>query len=559
MRALIFTALFLVCCQPIVIGNPRGSGGTDATDGASGSLSGGVSANGAGTGSVIVSPTTNMGGASASAGTTSNGGAPSGGVAGNAEAAGSAMGGSAAAGEAGNTGEAGSDVGASGAGGSDTTDDPVAPPLHARVLLVAYNPIISAEGEPEQNLTDSLGLPAPNLLGEALGARLSAASDGHVQYSVSSPGVRLAFPPTENGVRYTAATYAACLANANNCVGAPTDYYAVDNEFEICNLSRSEAIDQVWLLGGEHFGFSVGKQLYCQATENNGPVTRQLDVVSLDYSLGMTSLLAGYQAHSQFALTEAFGVPAAIATADSPDNTYGLFVQAQGLSSDAPASGCGDLNFAPNSLSANRFDDPRSALSYCNTFLRSPRPDPLSSLTTLSCAAWGCNELGFRDYWFAHLPRAPWSDTHDHLNDFWPYIVRASARATPPPVSATCSSSYEPGWCGNVLDGVHQTCNENEWAVEEGPTGFVELRFVPPKLVSGVILVDRLCPSEQVQAGHLEFSDGSEPRGFGELHDTGKTAVTVSFAPKLLTGLRVVIDFSTGTRPGFSEISLSSD
>ena len=106
---------------------------------------------------------------------------------------------------------------------------------------------------------------------------------------------------------------------------------------------------------------------------------------------------------------------------------------------------------------------------------------------------------------------------------------------------------------------MHEKCNENEWAVEEGPTGFVELRFVPPKLVSGVILVDRLCPSEQVQAGHLEFSDGSEPRGFGELHDTGKTAVTVSFAPKLLTGLRVVIDFSTGTRPGFSEISLSSD
>jgi hypothetical protein len=252
-------------------------------------------------------------------------------------------------------------------------------------------------------------------------------------------------------------------------------------------------------------------------------------------------------------------VPAAIATAESPNNTYGLFVQAQGRDWDAPASGCGDLTFAPNSLSANRFDDERSAPSYCETFVRSPRPAPLDTLTPITCAAWGCSELGFRDYWFAHLPRAPWSDAHDQLNDFWPYIVHASARTTPPEVSVTCSNSYEPGWCGNVIDNVHEKCNENEWAVQAGPTGFVELRFVPPKLVSGVILVDRLCPSEQVQAGHLEFSDGSAPIGFGALHDTGETALTVPFAPRLLTGLRVVIDFSSGPHPGFAEISLASD
>ena len=137
--------------------------------------------------------------------------------------------------------------------------------------------------------------------------------------------------------------------------------------------------------------------------------------------------------------------------------------------------------------------------------------------------------------------------------------MHAWARTTPAEVSVTCSSSYESGWCHNAIDTVHKNCNENEWALLEGSTGFIELRFLPPKLVSGVTLIDRLCPDEQVQAGHLEFSDGSEPLGFGQLPDKGEAAVTVPFAPKLLTGLRVVIDFSIGPHPGFAEISLSSD
>ena len=384
MRPLIFTAICLVSCQPIVIGTPGGDGATDGTGG--GLSSGGASTAGTSTAGASAAGTNAT---SATGGNVNSGGNPTGGTSlgGSGNEAGSNSASGATLGGAG--GEAGSDVGVSGAGGSDTTDDPVAPPLTARVLLVAYNPTVNAAGAPEETLTESLGLKAPNLLAEELGARLDAASGGHVHYKVDTLGTKLTFPPTENGIRYTAAKYAACLANASKCDGAPADYYAIDNELEICNFARKQAFDQVWLLGGKHFGFSIGKQLYCQVTENNGDVTRQLDVVSLDYSEGMTSLLAGYQAHSQFALTEAFGIPAAIATADSPNNTYGLFVQAQGRSWDAPASGCGDITFAPNSLSHNRFDDARSAHSFCETFLRSPSPAPLSSLARITCAAWG--------------------------------------------------------------------------------------------------------------------------------------------------------------------------
>lgn len=537
MRTLSFAAFCLVCCQPIVIGTPSGSGGDGATDGTGGKQAG-TSAGGSlnNGGSVAVLPT---GGAS-TAGDTGTSGSH--------------------AGAGGDGAGAGIDAGASGAGagGSSELDDAGVPSLTARVLLVAYDPTVNGAGEPDKTLTQSLALDPPNVLAEQLAARLETATTGHVHYVFSAPQTRLVFPPTENGIRYSAASYAACLANPSNCSSAPADYAAIDDEINLCSAVRNKPYDQIWLLGGKHFGFSVGKQLFCEVEENNGPVTKQIDVVTLDYSEGLTSLLASYQQHSQFALTEAFGIPAAISTADSPNNTYGLFVQAQGRAFAAPASGCGDITFAPNSLSPNRFDDPRSAPSYCETFLRSPRPAPLSSLSPITCAAWGCTELGFRDYWFAHLPSAPWSDSHDHLNDFWPYILHASVRATPPAVSVTCSSSYERGWCGNTLDGDTGVCNENEWALLEGSTGFVELRFVPPKLISNVSVFDRACV-EQVLAGHLEFSDGSAPIGFGQLPDDGLSPVTRSFPPKLLSGLRVVIDVSTGPHPGFAEISLSSD
>ena len=561
MRIAYFAAFFLICCQPIVIGTPGGAAG-DEPDGTSGSLNGGTSANNAGASTTGGSSTTNTGGATTSGGVTTSGGANPGGSASNLSDAGSSLGGAGTTGNGGEAGSdvdgggAGSDVDGGGAGGSPEIGDPVAPPLTAHVMIVAYNPLINGEGEAPETLAQSLALKTPGELAEELGAQLEVVTQGHVHYLFPLRQSPLAFPPTENGIRQTPATYEACLADASNC-GAAADYNSTEAENQICNAVSDTEIDQVWLLGGKNFGFSVGKQLSCQVLGH--ALATQLDVVSLDYSEGMKSLLASYQQHSQYALTEAFGVPAAIATADSPNNTYGLLVQAQGRSFEAPASGCGDITFAPNSLSPHRFDDLREAPSYCESFLRSPRPAPLSALLPTSCSAWGCTEAGFRDYWFLHLPRAPWSDEHDMLNDFWPYILHPAARLPPPLTSVTCSSSYMPGWCEHAIDGTSGVCNEHEWASSKGQTGFVELRFVPPRLISSVTLFDRACIDDQVQAGHLEFSDGSEPRGFGQLPDDAKTAITTSFPPKLLSGLRVVIDFSTGYRSGFGDIQLSSD
>ena len=557
MRAAIFSALVLFSCQPIMIGSPGdAAAGSSASDGTSGAATTGAS----GASNVGIVPSLGgMAGAAVSdtAGSPSTAGAP---VGGSAAAGMSSDGGgltSAGAGGAESSGGAGHD-GDGGAGGE--AGSIAEPPriLNERVQLVIYDPAMLGSGATLKRLSTTLGVESPDVLAMRLMDDIDSLTGGHVHHEVLPFKTSLAFPPTLDGFRYTPASYLACLANAADCHAASADYDAIQIEQDLCNTVQTGNVDQIWLLGAERFGFVGGKQLSCQVTEDGQSFAKALDVVSLDYHDGYKSVLASYQIFALGALQQVFGVPPANATAEAPDNAYGLFVQSRGRAPSEPASGCGDITFAPNTLEPNRFDSPFSMPSYCESFLHYPRSAaPLDAAEPLGCTAWGCTEVGFRGYWLAHLPQAPWSDSQGKLNDFWRYLLRASERLPPELISVTCSSSYEPGWCAHVTDKKQGQCNFDEWATLSEATGYVEFRFEPPHLVSGVQLYDRAC-EEQVLSGHVEFSDGSRGIRFDALATDGKTPTSLTFEPKLLSGLRVVIDESSGPNPGFGEITVAA-
>jgi hypothetical protein len=510
---------------------------------------GGSSTDGSPSGGAPASRAATGGAATAGAAT---GGVPSGGAA---TAGTSAAGGAEALGNAGASADAGAGAGGTGEAGA-TGETPRV--LNERVQLVIYDPVMVGSGATHELLSTTLGVEAPDVLAMRLVNELNSVTSGHVQHEVLPSQTSMDFPPALDGFRYTPTSYQDCLANAADCHAAAADYDAMQIELDLCNGVAANHPDQIWLLGAERFGFVGGKQLSCEVIEDGQYTIKNLDVVSLDYHDGFSSVLGSYQIFALGALQEVFGVPPANATAEAPDNAYGVFVQSRGRAHDAPASGCGDITFAPNTLQPNRFDDPATLPSYCDTFLHYPRTEaPLTAAVPVDCTAWGCSEAGFRGYWFGHLPQAPWSDEQGRLNDFWRYLLSPSERRPPPPISVTCSSSYEPGWCAHVTDKKQGDCNFNEWATLNETTGFVEFRFEPKQLVSGVQLYDRAC-EEQVLSGHLEFSDGSDPIGFEALETKGKVPTSITFEPKLLSGLRVVIDDSTGPNPGFGEVTVAS-
>jgi hypothetical protein len=149
------------------------------------------------------------------------------------------------------------------------------------------------------------------------------------------------------------------------------------------------------------------------------------------------------------------------------------------------------------------------------------------------------------------LPQGHGLDQDGKQTDFWRYILRPDDRSAQKPV--VCSSSYAPGWCDQISDGIHGECNTGEWATANASTGWVELLFPAPKAITHVQLYDRAC-AEHVLSGHLEFSDGSS-LSFGALEDSGLEPTVLPFPEKQLSSVRAVIDQSEGgPNPGFGEI-----
>lgn len=417
--------------------------------------------------------------------------------------------------------------------------------LAPRVLEVIFDPVASRDGAALQRLSSVLAVDAPDELAVAFADALRAATNGHVQPSpawVSSP---MDFPPLLDGFRYTNESYADCLADTDAChADVAVDYAALEAELSLCDAVFENDADEVWLMGGPGFGFAPLHVLTCE----QGELKKKIDLVGLSYERGLTGFLADYQARVDQALVAALGAP------ELGDNPYGWFTRREG---------CGGVNMPPNSSEAV-FDTRTKATSFCDAFFDYPFGKvPSGDARATDCTAWGCDEIGFRRYWLAHLPRGLWLDDAGRFNDFWRYVLRPEERLELPSPQVTCSSEYLPGWCQNLRDRDHGHCNQGEWATDGKTRGYVELLFRPPQVVTSVTLYDRAC-DEQVLAGHVEFSNGDDDQKFGELEATGQEPKVVSWDPKLLTGLRIFIDKSIptepgrATNPGFGDVSVAA-
>lgn len=384
-------------------------------------------------------------------------------------------------------------------------------PLKPRIKWVIFDPTASESNGLPHRLSTTLGVDSPDHVGLALMDAVQALSNGHVQPQVVGSPITHAdlFPPLGDGFRYTKESYAACLADPNAChAGVEADYLAIERDDYLCTAVGEDDVDEIWLIGAAHFGFVPFKPLECHFAVDGFDTVKQVDVVGLHFEQGVDGMLNDYQARVDAALRASFGpVPG------TKDNPYGLYLA----------------------------DYPLPLI-------------PADATDGFGCEVWGCSDAGLRRYWLSHLPQDPWLDSEGRFKDFWRYVGHPNERSDPKVSELTCSSSYARGWCSHLVDGSHGTCNDHEWAIlDHDPLPTVEMLFRPEKFVSSVTLYDRAC-DEQVRAGHLEFSDGSPNIPFGMLEQSGNVPTMISFEPKLLNGLRVVIDQGTEPHPGLGEI-----
>ncbi len=418
-------------------------------------------------------------------------------------------------------------------------------PIVRQLSLLIYEPQLpSVTGE--RRVSELLNAENPTQLALRLMRAIESVSNGHARYEIAQIQVVNEFPLQSDGYSYTAESYAACLRDPSLCHPVEqADYEAIAQRHAVCAGLDDHSVDEVWLLGGPHFGFGAWQPLALGCN-------LEADVLGFSYTSELTALLATYQERSVGALARAYDtyVP------DASPNAFEAFTRVPPVT--VGSTGCGNDRQAPNSLELGRFDDPVEASSYCLSYLDVAAPTGPGS-TQLGCTAWGCTELGYRRFWFSHLPRASGLDGHGKHADFWRYILQPEGRALP--ITVSCSTSYAEGWCALLADHVRGECNANEWATNGLATGWVDVALGGKRTVREIWLYDRAC-KEQVLSGHIEFSDGSSDLTFGALENDGRLPTVVSFPAKRLTSFRVVIEESTRSEieglvnPGLSEIAV---
>ena len=102
-------------------------------------------------------------------------------------------------------------------------------------------------------------------------------------------------------------------------------------------------------------------------------------------------------------------------------------------------SGCGSAHWPPNAVSAEYdYSNLSATLSNCGDFLNYPNlGDPLQVSQSLTCSDWGCDGLGYNEYWFHHFPSFSGCGSDNLANDWWIYFADPANALSP---SSFCPS-----------------------------------------------------------------------------------------------------------------------
>lgn len=429
-------------------------------------------------------------------------------------------------------------------------------PVHTRnASVVIFDPLITKSDGSQVKLSAYKNWEDPAQQIERFKRSIQSITNGRVKYNVVKTTIVNAFPRKADGFQYTQASYLACLADTTKChMPDAADMLKILSERGVCSDLNAGTTNELWAFGGPYFGFYESQLAGPNAFDYNSPplagstCTKLLPIMGFSYERSLQEMVHDMMHRTEATMSRVYGSWAQ----NRQSNNFDKFALVAAQSPNYGYSGCGSAHYAPTSTGEYDYANPGPVSSFCDDFFNYPNlKAPASALKTITCSAWGCDELGYYRYFFQHLPKASGNGPDGKLNDWWRYLVKPNDVFLTDPMS--CSSEYAAGWCNKLVDGVRGVCNEGEWATASLPTGWAKLSFGTTKAITSVTLFDRAC-DEQVLAGHLEFSDGSANVAFGALENSGTTGTRLTFATKNLTWVKVVIDQSSGGNPGLGEI-----
>ncbi|MEM7113647.1 MAG: PA14 domain-containing protein [Chloroflexota bacterium] len=271
-------------------------------------------------------------------------------------------------------------------------------------------------------------------------------TDNRVKFVIQDEIIVDDFTPRSDGFKHNEETFFDCRdsgwPNTTECSGSIVAAYndiITDPAYDICGRLNRGEIDEVWLNTPPYGGFYESVLVGPAGFPYNGPTFTSNDCDSL-----IPIMVLVYDRYWDGGHTFGHRVEATMTRIhgrwqqDVPDpNPWELFSLVRWMSPNSNFASCGNVHFPPNSTeAADEYDYGTTTIpfdSICDDFPNYPSlGNPHVVKTAVTCTDWNCNEHGYYNWWFSHLPTIPGSDSEGKMSDWWPYILDPNlAHASP--------------------------------------------------------------------------------------------------------------------------------
>ncbi|HLF01412.1 MAG TPA: hypothetical protein VI547_05520, partial [Anaerolineales bacterium] len=256
-------------------------------------------------------------------------------------------------------------------GGERVGDKPK--PVQKNVSLIIFNPTVPSENG--RKLSEVMKWGDPDELTEKYIADVQEASYGCVTYNVVERIETDTFPAKVDGFVYDADEYVKCVRQGSGFHDPDkVDYKRILEQFEIVEKVNQGKIDEAWLFAFPYAGFYESIMggpgaFWCNAPPLVGAVaspapTRRFVIMGFNYERGVGEMLEDLGHRAESILSKVF---------EGSRGDKNLWERFTRYDKTHPGRAeCGNVHFAPNSLSDYDWGSRRKVVSRCDDWLNFP-------------------------------------------------------------------------------------------------------------------------------------------------------------------------------------------
>jgi hypothetical protein len=343
-------------------------------------------------------------------------------------------------------------------------------PITKNVYVIVYDPLLGNG----QKLSQYLGWNSHATITQQTVDFFKQATNNRMNYVIAQTTiVTSGWPELVDGFKYTEQQYLAVLSNQQpHHEPKEVDYNRIVNSpaFDICGKVNRGEIDEVWIYNGPWFGFYestlVGPGAYAF---NSPPVggthncNRLIPIMGPSPERVADEAVHNFGHRGEATMTKVYGSW----QQNNTSHNWNKFALVKIQSPSYSYSGCGSIHFPPNGTFQDGdgydYDNPSDVLSNCDDFANYPNlSDPLQVAQPVNCSRWGCNQLGYLQYWFGHFPSFTGCGPDNVANDWWKYFSNTGyavypANACQPDMRIISGNAGVPGALLSYSDGSPKT------------------------------------------------------------------------------------------------------